>query len=447
MAGLGARSADGANSAAWPAAAPGNMNHFLPSVLLGLSACLAAQTASFSTFGLTCSGTQTSRGLTAPTAQISGTLPILGSTYTVITRGPAGKTGVLMISSSVDLGGLQRTSMLPCTLYLTGAVVSIPIVLDSTGTNRTEMQASASALPGTTVYFQSRLVVPGANASGILTTNLGIARLGAEPDLTAQEIAQFAPVVRMHPAEEYRPMSPDEFIARSRFRHHRSWQSDQGFNRTSLSWVTTNSHDVAYYGMPAYVLNSYTLHADGKNRRPHDGNCGDSYNVFLQSSSRLTGPTAPNGVVPAYYHYRRIGNSHRIQYWWFCGFNDSFASFNHQGDWEHVTVHVENRRIVGVFFASHEDGQFVGATSGLRFVANRPLVYMAKGSHASYPTTGTWMAGIDVTSDLGIQWDTSRLLRPLASQPWKDFAGAWGEVGAIATTTGPLGPWHKRNNP
>jgi hypothetical protein len=38
-------------------------------------------------------------------------------------------------------------------------------------------------------------------------------------------------------------------------------------------------------------------------------------------------------------------------------------------------------------------------------------------------------------------------LKPLASQPWKDYAGAWGEVGNIATTTGPLGPWHKRNNP
>ena len=70
---------------------------------------------------------------------------------------------------------------------------------------------------------------------------------------------------------------------------------------------------------------------------------------------------------------------------------------------------------------------------------------MAKGSHASYHTTGTWMAGVDVASDLGPQWDTSRLLRSLATQPWRNYAGAWGEVGSISTTTGPLGPWHKRN--
>ncbi|MEZ5966706.1 MAG: Vps62-related protein [Planctomycetota bacterium] len=421
--------------------------NFLPTALFAFSACLAAQSASFSTFGPACVGAQTSRGLAAPVAQISGTLPILGSTYTVITRGPANKTGVLMFSRTANLEGLQRSSLTPCVQYLAGAIVSIPIVLDGTGVNRTEMQAAASSVPGTTLYFQAQLAVPGANATGILTSNLGIARLGTEPDLTAEEIAQFAPIVRIHPAEGYRPMSPDEFIAQARFRHHRSWQSDQGFHRTSLSWVTTDSHDSVYYGIPVYVLNAYALHADGKNRRPRDGNCGDSYNVFLQTGSRLTGPTSPNGVVPAYYHYRRIGDSHRIQYWWFCGFNDSLGSFNHQGDWEHVTVHVEHRRIVGVFFASHENGDFVGATSGLRFVDGRPLVYMAKGSHASYPTTGTWMAGIDVTSDFGLQWDTSRLLRPLAAQPWKDYAGAWGEVGSIATTTGPLGPWHKRNNP
>jgi hypothetical protein len=109
-------------------------------------------------------------------------------------------------------------------------------------------------------------------------------------------------------------------------------------------------------------------------------------------------------------------------------------------------VHVEREMIVGVFMAAHEDGAFVRASTGLRFVGDRPLVYMAKGSHASYPTTGSWFSGLDSTSDSGPQWDTSRLLRPLATQPWRDYAGAWGEIGAIGTTTGPLGPWHKRNN-
>lgn len=428
---------------------PATMNSISISCLCAslLSVSAWAQTALFSTSGVSCPSGATSRGVGLPTVRLSGTKPILGTTYTVTTSGPASTVGVLMISGTANFAGIDLTSsgMTGCRQYVSGSV-TVPIVLDAHGVARTTMQAAASAAPGTTSYFQARVMVPGSNPAGILTSNLGIARLGPEPDLTAQEIANLAPIVRIHPAEEYRPMSPDEFIARSRFRHHRSWQSDQGFHRTSQQWVTTDSHDAVYYGIPANVLAAYTLHADGKNRRPRDSNCGDSYNVFLQPDGRLTGPTTPTGVVPAYYHYRRIGRTHEIQYWWFCGFNDSFASFNHQGDWEHVTVHFEREAIVGVFLAAHEDGTIVRPGAGLRLVGGRPLVYMAKGSHASYPTTGTWMAGIDVTSDLGPEWDTGRLLRSLAVQPWRDYAGAWGEVGSISTTTGPLGPWHKRND-
>ena len=413
-----------------------------------LAVTASAQTALFSTSGLSCPTGATSRGVGAPTVRLSSTKPIIGFTYTVTTSGPANKTGVLMFSSTANLAGVDLTAsgMTGCRQYLTGMQVSVPIVLDGNGIARTTMQAAASAVPGTTLYFQAHVVVPGTNPAGILTSHLGIARLGSEPDLTVQEITQYAPIVRIHPAEEYRPMSPDEFIARSRFRHHRGWQSDQGFHRTALDWFTNDSHSASYYDIPVNWLNAYALHANGQNRRPHDDNCGDSYNVFLQPDGRLTGPTAPTGVVPTYYHYRRFGRTHQIQFWWFCGFNDSFASFNHQGDWEHVTVHVEREAIRGVFFASHEDGSFVSTGAGLRFDGSRPLVYMAKGSHAAYRTTGTWMAGIDVTSDSGPQWDTSRLLRALAVQPWKDYAGAWGEVGTTGVTTGPLGPWHKRNN-
>lgn len=414
-------------------------------VVLALSS--AAQTALFSTHGISCPTGATSRGTGSPTVRLSSTKPILGSTYTVTTSGPANKTGVLMFSSTANLNGVDVTfrGQTGCREYLTGTTISVPIVLDGTGTARTTMLASAASPPGTTLYFQAYVTVPGVNPAGVLTSHLGIARLGPEPDLTAQEIQQFAPVVRIHPSEEYRPMSPDVFIANSRFRHHRGWQSDQGYHRVNNAWVTTNSHDPVYYGIPTNVLAAYALHADGKNRRPRDSNCGDSYNVFLQSAGRLTGPTAPNGVVPAYYHYRRTGSTHQIQYWWFCGFNDSLATFNHQGDWEHVTVHVRGDRIVGVYFAAHEGGTFVSAGAGLRFSGERPLVYMAKGSHASYYTSGSFFGGLDSASDSGPEWDTSRLLRPLATQPWRDFAGAWGEIGTIATTTGPLGPWHKRN--
>ena len=80
----------------------------------------------------------------------------------------------------------------------------------------------------------------------------------------------------------------------------------------------------------------------------------------------------------------------------------------------------------------------------LDFVQGHFSAYCAKGSHASYPKTGTFHFGTDVTAKNGVEWQTNKNLKPLESQPWKEYAGAWGEVGQIKDTTGPLGPWYKR---
>lgn len=425
------------------------MQHSLAALLCTalLSAATAAQDASFTTSGTACFGGATRAG--SPSIRLSGTPPIQGANYTVTVTGPAGSVGVLMCSLTANLAGTDLTTsgMTGCRRYPTGSIASQSFVLNASGVAQITANASAALPAGTSLYYQAQVWVPGANPAGLLTSNLGTARLGREPDLTPAQIAQFAPIVRIHPAEAYRPMNADEFLARARFRHHRGFQSDQGFHRTLQQWITTDSHDAVYYGIPNNVLAAYTLHADGRNRRPRDANCGDSYNVFLQTDGRLTGPAAPTGVVPTYYHYRRVSDRHQIQFWWFCGFNDSVGTVNHQGDWEHVTVNIQRGAIVGAFFAAHEGGEFYGVGHGLRFVGTRPLVYMAKGSHASYPTTGTWTFGIDETADGGPEWNTGLMVRSLAAQPWKDFAGAWGEVGSTSTTTGPLGPWHKRNDP
>ena len=44
----------------------------------------------------------------------------------------------------------------------------------------------------------------------------------------------------------------------------------------------------------------------------------------------------------------------------------------------------------------------------------------------------------------GPVWDLQKNLQPLGDQPWRLFAGAWGELGGEAHATGPLGPWFKR---
>ncbi|MBK8096284.1 MAG: Vps62-related protein [Planctomycetes bacterium] len=270
-------------------------------------------------------------------------------------------------------------------------------------------------------------------------------------DLTPAEIALYAPVVYLHPLENWFPMDPAEFIRRARFRHHRGWQSDQGFHRITQQWVTTNSHAAEYYDIPNNVLAAYTLHGNGENRRPRDSNCGDSYNVFLETDANQAGVADPNRTVPVFYTYRRDGSWHKIQYWWFFGYNQTpVPGIAHQGDWEHVTVHVYNGAARSVYFAAHEGGTTRQA-GGFAVVGRRPVVYLAAGTHAAYWTSGlqSYPIGLGLSfvdfTGTGRRWETALNLRPLATQPWKDFAGAWGEVGNLGTTTGPLGPWFKRN--
>ena len=98
------------------------------------------------------------------------------------------------------------------------------------------------------------------------------------------------------------------------------------------------------------------------------------------------------------------------------------------------------RRVIGMWFAAHNSGAYV-SRSKIQFVGTHPVVYMAWGTHASYPIPGR--VGYDFTGS-GYQWHARLLLKPLSTQPWRNFSGAWGEVGFSTHTTGPLGPWHKR---
>jgi hypothetical protein len=83
-----------------------------------------------------------------------------------------------------------------------------------------------------------------------------------------------------------------------------------------------------------------------------------------------------------------------IQYWWFIFYNDAWN--RHQGDWEGITVFLvpDGDRLtpIGSAYASHDQGRWrrwedvhrlddaeVESPDGLH-----PLVYMARGSHASY---------------------------------------------------------------
>lgn len=152
------------------------------------------------------------------------------------------------------------------------------------------------------------------------------------------------------------------------------------------------------------------------------------------------------------------------------GHDDAMRLFVHEGDWERISVRLaklgpENsgRYLpLSARYHYHEHSReipwyaverVVGGSGVEQGVPTHPVVYSAKGSHASY-----WRAGryesvyaprgkpLVAADDNAIacprcpQWRTWKIIRSARNELWYGFGGAWGRVGASAATTGPLGP-------
>jgi hypothetical protein len=115
----------------------------------------------------------------------------------------------------------------------------------------------------------------------------------------------------------------------------------------------------------------------------------------------------------------------------------------HEGDWERVTVYLdqadpESAAPASVAFYRHSTNTFRKWESVDKEAGTHPVAYSAIGSHASLPTPG--FGHIDVGDPDGPHWRTWEDLASIVEQAWYGFGGAWGRVGKVRDSTGPLGP-------
>ena len=309
--------------------------------------------------------------------------------------------------------------------------------------------------------FEDAVVVKNVNSSSYHVSKK------LAPALALKIAKQFAPYVYFHPKEKYFPSYPEKYISKARLRRYKIFSSDESYNKQTKIWDANNKKTPEYYGIPLEVINSFSLSLYGKPLRPKwiRSALNSSVSLELDEEEDFTGNPDPNGNVPVYYDLQLWEEKEegkdalRIRYWWFMAYNEAPALgtfFNHQGDWEHITVYIKKKNkayvLHSVYMSAHNWGYTytpeeleMDISSGEK--KPRVVVYCAKGSHASYSKADSYPIFTSLVQDQtgrGYKWKTWLKLADLSTQPWKDYAGAWGKVGYVVQGTGPLGPWLRK---
>ena len=149
-----------------------------------------------------------------------------------------------------------------------------------------------------------------------------------------------------------------------------------------------------------------------------------------------------------------------LQYWFFYYFND--WNNNHEGDWEMIQIAFDADTAAGALqqeparlaYAQHGGGETASWDDGkVDKEDGRPVVYVAKGSHASQYQPGVYLGLGEEDTGFGCDDASSPLRRvalearlvpdqapdPASPFAWIAFEGRWGEKGP-PHLSGPTGP-------
>ncbi len=280
-------------------------------------------------------------------------------------------------------------------------------------------------------------------------------------DNIEEELAQrFAPVVKLHPDDNYRPANIIWYLPRVRMCFNVNLRPDDQLlkqGEVNMMTLIAQSNRGQFSGLTTAPTDIFLEQTDEN---------GDDRLDSYRSQTRKG--TDPSGWV-CYTHVRPAPAEHNqgmydIQYIFFYPYNGDMAwgeiESAHEADYEHITVRVEGdlKTIRRIYYSAHDgEGRWYaketspGAKDGYSLTAEgRPIVYSALDSHASYPWTGEWNRigkPDDFTGDKGPVWDCrtnvinlGEKLFPLHGMNWLQYSGRWGEMGELSWTTGPYGP-------
>lgn len=207
------------------------------------------------------------------------------------------------------------------------------------------------------------------------------AALGEHGSEAERELAtELRPWLRFDSGEHWRPLEVEDFVAESfeDGQGHRACPTPEAARCPDVDDIEGLKSEVAFLD----------IHGDGGN------------GVDFGTPSECEGPSSVRDCVEgesSVVYYRRTTHRGRWywDYWWFFRYNDYAGKVNkcrficgdHEGDWEGVTVITTasiRPEVLGTIYATHKDRVMVGAPI-LPIVGTHSLVFIAKGTHASYP--------------------------------------------------------------
>ena len=293
---------------------------------------------------------------------------------------------------------------------------------------------------------------------------------GLKQDAIEDWARSFAPWVLFHRDEHHFPSTPESFQRNSRFRESRQGSRDLGWKK-GLGWEKSNEKGDPYYEIGWDVVVRETATRSGGFVRQHPSirptlRPHGSRNLFRMrgrwkeglflerdrfSDRGSSGNQPLSGFITAPVFLdaapvkTRAGSFVKVLYWFFYELNRWHGLLTHEGDWEHVTYLVDAKLIKDlappshVYFAQHNSGELrkwmdlEGADTG------HPTLFVDPNGHPTKPSVRNF-------ADYRHQWDIqTQEFRWIRKALWREYSGAWGEVGETKHTTGPLGPWFKQD--
>jgi hypothetical protein len=218
------------------------------------------------------------------------------------------------------------------------------------------------------------------------------------PIIESELARRFRPVLLFDSGERWRPLRIDLFLSEEhgagRPRHHQLCEIG---TKKACEPITSTSDFVAHVvRSPSLGVASY-LDIVG-----NAANGLDYRSPRLHQCEKRTLNECDDGDASAiYYNITAYSGRIYIDYWWFLRYNDFERyprfqrcrgakirfCFDHEGDWEGITVITfasSPDDVEYVAYASHE-GIFRYSAAKVETRWGRPVVYVARGSHASYP--------------------------------------------------------------